>query len=181
MGTTLRSKIAIWMGLVAVVSATAAFIGLSFRYPFGLAVVVASPLVGWLIGRFIASRVVSPLERLGVSARVFASGNHAARADTSGPRETRIVAEAFNQMAGQIAAPPRRSSTAMSSPKTSSASSRRSRWRPSGSAGSPTTCSRCSASKVPPASCRSATSICAWQPTGPQRCSSRCWRTARSR
>ena len=102
MGTTLRSKIAIWTGLVALVAAAAAFVGLSLRYPFGLAVVIAAPLVGWLVGRAIGSRIVAPLERLGVSARVFASGNHAARAEVGGPRETRIVAEAFNQMAGQI-------------------------------------------------------------------------------
>jgi two-component system OmpR family sensor kinase len=45
---------------------------------------------------------MAPLERLGVSATAFASGSHSAHAETSGPRETRIVAEAFNQMAGQI-------------------------------------------------------------------------------
>jgi two-component system OmpR family sensor kinase len=103
MGTTLRSKIAIWMGLVALVSATVAVVvsgGVSS--PLAIAVIVVSPLFGWLVGRLVAQRIVAPLERLGVSARAFASGNHAARADTEGPRETRIVAEAFNQMAGQI-------------------------------------------------------------------------------
>jgi len=103
MGTTLRSKIAIWTGLVALVFATAAVVAGSFTdAPLGVAVIIAAPLLGWLIGRVVAARIVAPLERLGVSARAFASGNHAARADVGGPRETRIVAEAFNQMAGQI-------------------------------------------------------------------------------
>jgi len=101
-GTTLRSRIAIMIGLVALLSAVGVFVAQSVNFGAGLAVLVASPLVGWLIGRRIASRVVAPLERLGVSARSFASGNHAARADVDGPRETRVVAEAFNRMAGQI-------------------------------------------------------------------------------
>lgn len=102
MGTTLRSRIAIWMGLVALLWAIVGVEAGGVSPSIGTAVIVASPLVGWLIGRLIARRVVAPVERLGVSARSFASGNHAARADTDGPRETRIVAEAFNQMAGQI-------------------------------------------------------------------------------
>jgi two-component system OmpR family sensor kinase len=102
MGSTLRSKIAIWMGVVAVVVAAGVFVAASYSYTAGIAVIVASPLIGWLVGRIVAPRIVAPLERLGVSARSFASGNHAARADVGGPRETRIVAEAFNQMAGQI-------------------------------------------------------------------------------
>jgi len=103
MGTTLRSRIAIWTGLVALAAATLAVVAGSFvNAAFALAVVVASPLLGWIVGRLVAARIVAPLERLGVAARSFASGNRAARADVDGPRETRIVAEAFNQMAGQI-------------------------------------------------------------------------------
>jgi two-component system OmpR family sensor kinase len=103
MGTTLRSKIAIWMGIVALLGAVAVVVlRTAGGPPAGLAVVVLAPLVGWAIGRAVASRIIAPLERLGVSARAFASGNRSARADTGGPRETRIVAEAFNQMAGQI-------------------------------------------------------------------------------
>jgi two-component system, OmpR family, sensor kinase len=102
MGSTLRSKIAIWTGVVAVVVAAGVFVAASYSYTAGIAVIIAAPIVGWLVGRVVASRIVAPLERLGVSARAFASGNHSARADAGGPRETRIVAEAFNQMAGQI-------------------------------------------------------------------------------
>ena len=104
MGTTLRSKIAIWMGVMALLGAVAAVAaGAAGPSPaLGLLVVALSPLLGWLAGRAVAARIVAPLERLGVSARTFASGNLAARADVDSPRETRIVAEAFNQIAGQI-------------------------------------------------------------------------------
>ncbi len=102
MGSTLRSKIAIWMGVIAVLAAAITFISASYRLSAGIAAIVATGILAWLAGRVIAVRIIAPLERLGVSARAFASGNHSARAEVGGPRETRIVAEAFNQMAGQI-------------------------------------------------------------------------------
>ena len=102
MGTTLRSRIALWMGLVALVWAVIGVEASDLVPGSGTVVIVVSPLLGWLVGRLIARRIVAPVERLGVSARSFASGSRAARADTSGPREIRIVAEAFNQMAGQV-------------------------------------------------------------------------------
>ncbi|NTW28770.1 MAG: HAMP domain-containing protein [Coriobacteriia bacterium] len=60
-------------------------------------VVVALPL-----GRAVARSVTSPLERLGAVATSFASGGHSSRADATGPREVRIIAEAFNRMAGEV-------------------------------------------------------------------------------
>ena len=84
MGTTLRSKIAIWMGLVALVSAPVAVVVSGGRRlaPSAIAVVVASPVLGWLIGRIVAQRIVAPLERLGVVCRSFAAGNHCVRVPT---------------------------------------------------------------------------------------------------
>jgi len=83
--------------------ATVSIAGLRLPVLAGVAAACAIAfVVSWLVGRSAAKRFVAPLERLGVSATAFASGNHATRADTAGPRETRIVAEAFNQMAGQI-------------------------------------------------------------------------------
>jgi two-component system OmpR family sensor kinase len=69
----------------------------AFLAAAGLALVAAL-----LVGRVVARSFVAPLERLGVSATAFASGNHQARAEVEGPRETRIVAEAFNQMAEAV-------------------------------------------------------------------------------
>ena len=69
----------------------------AFLAAAGLALVVAL-----LVGRLVARAFVAPLEKLGVSATAFASGNHQARAEVVGPRETRIVAEAFNQMAEAV-------------------------------------------------------------------------------
>jgi two-component system OmpR family sensor kinase len=59
-------------------------------------------VVALLVARYVARAFVAPLEKLGVSATAFASGNHQARAAVEGPRETRIVAEAFNQMAEAV-------------------------------------------------------------------------------
>lgn len=58
-------------------------------------------LLGWLVGLQLARAWVAPLEQLGAMARSFASGSRGARAETGGPRETRIVAEALNEMAEQ--------------------------------------------------------------------------------
>lgn len=58
--------------------------------------------VAWIAGRRAARSFVSPLERVGVAATAFASGNHQMRADVEGPREVRIVAEAFNHMAAEV-------------------------------------------------------------------------------
>lgn len=102
MRTTLRSRIAIIIALVALLSAVGVYVAVSMNPMAGIAVVVAAPVAGWIIGRRIATQVVAPLERIGVSARSFASGNHAARAAVEGPRETRVIAEAFNTMAGQV-------------------------------------------------------------------------------
>jgi two-component system OmpR family sensor kinase len=113
--TALRTRIALTLGLFAALGAAAAgatvFLlphlkrfGLEaeLRLPLAAGVVVAIGVVAWLVGRVAAKRFVAPLERLGVSATAFAAGSHSTRAETDGPRETRIVAEAFNQMAGQI-------------------------------------------------------------------------------
>lgn len=68
----------------------------------GIAVVVAAPLAGWLLGRVLARRQTAAIERLGATATSFAAGDRDARAATDGPREVRIVAEAFNRMADEV-------------------------------------------------------------------------------
>jgi signal transduction histidine kinase len=71
--------------------------------PVALAVALALvAIVAWAVGRGAARSFVSPLERVGVAATAFASGNHQMRADVEGPREVRIVAEAFNHMATEV-------------------------------------------------------------------------------
>jgi two-component system OmpR family sensor kinase len=59
-------------------------------------------IIAWLSGRTASRRFLAPFERLGVAARAFASGNHQIRAQVEGPRETRLVAEAFNHMATEV-------------------------------------------------------------------------------
>jgi two-component system OmpR family sensor kinase len=68
---------------------------------FGGAVVVIA-VAGWVVGRMVAHSFVAPLERLGSTAASFAAGSHGVRAQIEGPRETRIIAESFNQMASQV-------------------------------------------------------------------------------
>lgn len=99
---TLRSRIAMWFGIVALLSAVAVVLGTSFDRPYLFAVVVASPLAGYLLGRVVAAQLLAPLDRLGATAASFASGNAKARARTEGPREVRIVAQAFNRMADDV-------------------------------------------------------------------------------
>ena len=67
-----------------------------------LGTAAATLVVAAFIARALARRFMAPLEKLGVSATAFASGNHQVRAEVIGPRETRIVAEAFNQMAEAV-------------------------------------------------------------------------------
>jgi len=162
----LRTRIALALaGFAAVGGLVVA--ALAWRLPNTPAVftgaVVVVTIAAWFLGRWVARAFVSPIERLGMAAKAFASGNHTARATVEGPRETRIIGEAFNQMAAEVDSAidelkreerrktrfvsdvshelrtPRRCSTATWSPRTSSASSRRSRSRPSVSAGSRTT------------------------------------------
>ena len=66
------------------------------------AVVAMIAVASWVVGRMAARSFVAPLERLGATAASFASGNHSVRAQIEGPRETRIIAESFNQMASQV-------------------------------------------------------------------------------
>lgn len=101
---TLRTAIRLSIGFTALIFAGAMFAVMQTEYytTLGLGLLALSPLLGWLGGNLVARRLVSPLERLGATSRSFASGNHEVRADTSGYREVRIVAEALNQMAGQV-------------------------------------------------------------------------------
>jgi len=103
--SALRTRIALTLAAFAAFGTLIAA-AVAFALPrdplvlLGVALVVA--LVAWLVGRLVARRFVAPLERLGVAATAFASGNHTVRATVEGPRETRIVAEAFNQMAAEV-------------------------------------------------------------------------------
>ncbi len=61
---------------------------------------VACAVVAWLAGMVVAGRAARPLERLAGAATSLAAGNLDVRASgTNGPREVRIIAEAFNRMA----------------------------------------------------------------------------------
>ena len=102
----LRTRIALTLAAFAALGALLIVAALLVRPTLpppllgGCVLVVA--VLAWLFGRVAAKRFVAPLERLGVSATAFASGSHATRAETAGPRETRIVAEAFNHMSAEI-------------------------------------------------------------------------------
>ena len=104
--TALRTRITLTLAAFATLGALAIAAAAFVRPGVELEVlgicVAAVAAIAWLVGRVAAKRFVAPLERLGVSATTFASGNHASRAETTGPRETRIIAEAFNHMAAQI-------------------------------------------------------------------------------
>jgi len=106
MRTALRTRIALTLAAFALLGGLAVAT-LAYTIPTAgpvllLAVLVLVPVAAWLAGRAIARTFMAPMERLGVSATAFASGNHTVRADVDGPRETRIVAEAFNQMANEV-------------------------------------------------------------------------------
>lgn len=105
MRSALRTRIAFNLAAFAVlgVVAGAAVMFLLPGRPLALAVVlVVAAGASWAAGRLLARSFVAPLERLGVAATAFASGNHQMRARVEGPRETRIVAEAFNHMAAEV-------------------------------------------------------------------------------
>ncbi len=106
MRSALRTRIALTLAAFAALGALAVagawIVAPKLPLPILAAIIVAVTVAAWLVGRVIARTFMAPLGRLGVSATAFASGNRSARAATDGPRETRIVAEAFNQMAGQV-------------------------------------------------------------------------------
>lgn len=102
---TFRSSIAVAVGLTALVFAAAAGIAgiLGVEYPLApIAIIGVSPVLGWLIGQWAARRITSPLEKLAGTAASFAAGNHHVRADVRGPREVRMIADAFNSMADEV-------------------------------------------------------------------------------
>jgi two-component system OmpR family sensor kinase len=105
MRSSLRTRIALalaaFAALGAVAIAAASLMG-SLPPAVLLGGVAAVALIAWIAGREVAKSFVAPLERLGVSASRFASGDHSVRAEAEGPRETRIVADSFNQMADQV-------------------------------------------------------------------------------
>ena len=105
MRSALRTRLALTL------AAFAAFGGIvvalaSFMLPRDLAILLGVALgttvVAWLVGRGVAGVFLAPLEKLGVAATAFASGNREARADVEGPREIRIVAEALNEQANVV-------------------------------------------------------------------------------
>lgn len=105
MRTALRTRIALTLAAFAA-AAGAVVAALAWWLPNTPLVFVGAVLVAtfaaWLAGRAVARAFVSPIERLGMAAKAFASGNHTARATVEGPRETRIIGEAFNQMASEV-------------------------------------------------------------------------------
>ncbi|MEI7814706.1 MAG: ATP-binding protein [Coriobacteriia bacterium] len=105
MRSALRTRIALTLAAFATIGA----LGVAAAAPllrtstalFGAAVALIA-IISWVIGRRVARSFVAPLERLGATAASFAAGSHSARAQVEGPRETRIIAESFNQMASQV-------------------------------------------------------------------------------
>ncbi len=105
MRSTLRTRIALTLAVFAVLAAGGAFAVAWFLPESPVVWAISLAAVGvaaGLIGRAIAHSFVAPIERLGVTATSFASGSRSVRADVDGPRETRIIAESFNQMAVEV-------------------------------------------------------------------------------
>jgi len=103
MRPSLRSTIAVSIGLTALVSAFLAIAAGAWAFPWAdVAVVIAAPVIGWFVGRGVAKRLTTHLERLAATASSFAAGNHKVRAETEGPREVRMIAESFNRMADEV-------------------------------------------------------------------------------
>lgn len=99
---TLRQQIRMAIGLTALIAAVLASVASGWGPGAASLVIALSPVVGWLVGQALARRMTAHLERLASSAASFASGNRTARADTGGPREVRLIAEAFNRMADEV-------------------------------------------------------------------------------
>jgi len=74
-------------------------------WPFAqaLAGVVLAGIIAIPVSASIARRYTAPLQRLAAAAASFAAGNRTRRAPSGGPREIRMVAEAFNKMAEDVA------------------------------------------------------------------------------
>ncbi len=107
MRSTLRSQISIataaatFAGAVLAATATALAPG---QWPVVLVIIAFAPFAGWLVGRVVARRQTAALERLAATASSFAAGDLTVRARTDGPREVRMIAEAFNRMAQEVSA-----------------------------------------------------------------------------
>jgi len=97
---TLRSRIAVTLGLFTAAGAAAGYFSSESRW--GIAVIAIAPVAAYLGGRVTARMFTTPLERLAATASTFAAGNHDARADTGGPREVRLIAQSFNRMAAEV-------------------------------------------------------------------------------
>lgn len=108
MRATLRSSISTAIALTAALTGIAvtvtAFVLRDSAYVWVAVAIAAaaSVVIAGFAGALVARRQTQSLERLGVAARSLASGAGGTRAETDGPRETRIVAEAVNQLAGQV-------------------------------------------------------------------------------
>lgn len=101
---TLRVRISV--GLAAAGLLGALLVEAAARFGGGeltrIAAIVIAPVVGWLIGQTFARRSTRPLERLAATAASFAAGDYTKRARAEGPREVRMIAEAFNRMADNV-------------------------------------------------------------------------------
>lgn len=89
---------AVLLGLFALAGAFAGAVGGTWAP----AVVAASPIVAFVLGRLVVLGFTTPLERLAATAASFAAGNFTARAKTDGPREVRMIAQSFNRMADEV-------------------------------------------------------------------------------
>lgn len=99
---TLRSRLAVMFGLFALAGAATAAVAGGWGLAATGASVALAPILAYAVGRGVARSLMRPIDRLGATAASFAAGNRSARATTDGPRETRMVAEAFNRMADDV-------------------------------------------------------------------------------
>lgn len=92
-------------GLPALVVSGTTFWGVDAVVPIlagALGAAVLATLVSWPLAMGFARRATGPIERLAASAASFAAGEHAKRARVEGPREVRLIADAFNKMADEM-------------------------------------------------------------------------------
>jgi two-component system OmpR family sensor kinase len=102
---SLRTSTTAWLALFASAGALLGALAATFLADdlTWLAIALASvALVAALAAAWVAHRLLAPLDRLASSATTAAAEKRPGRVPVDGARETRLVAEAFNQMATEV-------------------------------------------------------------------------------
>jgi methyl-accepting chemotaxis protein len=95
---SLRTRFALTLaafGVLGALGGAAIVYALDLRSWGALAAIAGVSGVALLAGRAVARAATAPLERLAAASASFASGDHSVRVDVDGPREVRLVGEAF--------------------------------------------------------------------------------------